>query len=120
MLPRFAADCRLLVISTLAVPSAGTNGCRTSGSDTSSNTSRQRSPSVSNQCRTTAPASVMARPESPSVSPVASATAASPANRLLVSAPLTQATSRQPAATFARAYAAASSVAPRPCSPVTA
>ena len=119
-LPRFAADCRVLVISIRAVPWAGTNACSASGSDTSSNTSRQRSPSVSSQCRTVAAASVTPRPESSSVSPAASATAASPASRLPVSAPLTQATSRQPAASFARAYAAASCVAPRPCSPVIA
>ena len=106
-LPRFAADRRVLMISTRAVPRAGTNACSTSGSDTSSNTSRQRSPSVSSQCRTVAAASMMPRPESSSVSPIASATAANPASRLPVSAPLTQATSRQPASSFARAYAAA-------------
>ena len=36
-----------------------------------------------------------------------------------MSAPLTQATSRQPAASFARAYAAANCVVPKPCSPVS-
>ncbi len=102
-LPRSVTGGRLLVISTLAVPPTGTNGRTTSGSDTSSNTRRHWSPSASSQFRTVAPVSLTSRPESPLGSPTASATAASPVSRLLVSAPLTQATSRQPAASFARA-----------------
>jgi len=52
--PRLAADCRVLMINTRAAPRAGTSACSISGSDTSSNTSRQRSPSVSSQSRTVA------------------------------------------------------------------
>ncbi len=55
-----------------------------------------------------------------SVSPMASATAASPACRLSASVALTQATSRQSAASLARAYAAASCEVPRPRNPVAA
>ena len=60
---RFGAVCRVLMIRTCAVPSAGTNGDSASGSATSSNTSRQRSPSVSSRCRTAWPASATGRPE---------------------------------------------------------
>ena len=61
----------------------------------------------------------MPGPASVSLSPAASAAPARPASRLQVSPALTQATSRQPAASFARAYAAATIVLPTPGPPVT-
>ena len=78
--PRSAVDWRGLVISTRASPT-GTNGRSTSGSSASSNTSRQQSPSASSQRRTVWPASAASRPEPPTDSPAASATAVRPASR---------------------------------------
>ena len=118
-IPRFSADCRALVIITRAAPLTGTNGRSTSGSSASSNTSRQRSPSASSSCRTIRPALGVSRAEPPTCSPAASTTAARPASRLPVPEALIQATRRQPSASFACAYTAASWVLPTPRLPVT-
>ena len=117
--PSSATGSRATVISTRAAPTAGTNGRSRPRSSASSNTSRQRLPSASSQCRSAWPASAAPCREPPSDSAVASATAANPASRLSLSRALTHAISRQPPASLARAYAAASWVLPTPRVPVS-
>ena len=105
--------------STWAAPRPGITGRSTSRSSALSNTSRQRCPSASSRRRTKRPASAGSHPEPPSGSAAASATAARPACRLSAFWASTQATSRQPFSSLARAYAAASCVLPTPGVPVS-
>ena len=101
---------------TRAVPIAGMNGCTSSGSAALSNTSRQRSPSISSRRRT-----ARAAPSASGwLTPSSAATSARPARIPPRSPALIQATSRHRSASLARAYAAARCVLPTPRSPVNA
>ena len=108
----------LLVMITCACPAAGRNRRSSPASAALSNTSRHRWPSASSQCRTAVPAATASPPGAGRPSPAA--VSASPASSPPSVSALTHATSRQPAASRARAQAAASWVLPTPRIPVSA
>ncbi len=107
------------VISTRAAPVAGTNGRSRPASRAPSNTSRQRLPSASSQCRTAWPASSPPRPGTPLGQPGGFGHRGQPGHQALTVPGVDPRDQPPAAASLARAHAAASSVLPAPAAPVS-